>query len=87
MKTIVTIGREYGSGGRLIAQKVADLLQVPFYDKELIETADLCIPHPEISLRRFVLEPLAELEPNLHHPCSGLTVRQMLQALDNSCAE
>ena len=37
MKTIVTIGREYGSGGRLIAQKVADLLQVPFYDKELIE--------------------------------------------------
>ena len=37
MKTIVTIGREYGSGGRIIAQKVAKLLQVPFYDKELIQ--------------------------------------------------
>lgn len=36
MKTIVTIGREYGSGGRIIAQKVADMLQIPFYDKELI---------------------------------------------------
>lgn len=62
-------------------------IDILFYDKELIETADLCIPHPEIPLRRFVLEPLAELEPNLHHPCSGLTVRQMLQALDNSCAK
>lgn len=38
MKTIITIGREYGSGGRIIAQKVADRLQIPFYDKELIRT-------------------------------------------------
>ncbi|WP_290770493.1 AAA family ATPase [Anaerofustis sp.] len=35
-KIIVTIGREYGSGGRLIAKKVSELLNIPFYDEELI---------------------------------------------------
>lgn len=33
---VITIGREYGSGGRLIAQRVADQLKIPFYDKEII---------------------------------------------------
>ena len=38
-KTIVTIGRQYGSGGREIGRKLAERLQIPFYDKELIEMA------------------------------------------------
>jgi Cytidylate kinase len=38
-RTVVTIGREYGSGGRIIAKKVAEALDVPFYDKELIAMA------------------------------------------------
>ncbi len=33
---VVTIAREYGSGGRLIGQQLAKELEVPFYDKELI---------------------------------------------------
>ncbi len=37
MKTIVTIGREYGSGGRIIAQRLAQRLELPYYDKEVIE--------------------------------------------------
>ena len=37
MKTIVTIGREYGSGGRIVAQRLAEKLGVPFYDKEVIQ--------------------------------------------------
>ncbi len=36
MNTVITIGREYGSGGRLIAKKVSKLLNIPFYDEELI---------------------------------------------------
>jgi cytidylate kinase len=36
MKNIVTISREYGSGGYEISQKVADALDFKFYDKELI---------------------------------------------------
>lgn len=38
-KTVFTIGREYGSGGREIGKRLADELQIPFYDKELISLA------------------------------------------------
>ncbi len=41
MKTnaIITISRQFGSGGRLIAKKLAERLDIPFYDKELIAMA------------------------------------------------
>lgn len=38
-KTIITISRQFGSGGREIGKKIADQLGIPFYDKELIEIA------------------------------------------------
>jgi cytidylate kinase len=38
-KTIITLGREYCTGGRYIAQDVADALGIKFYDKELITMA------------------------------------------------
>lgn len=37
MKTILTIGRQYGSGGREIGQKVADHYGIKFYDRELLK--------------------------------------------------
>ena len=39
MKTIVTISRQYGSGGRFIGRLLADELGIPFYDKEIIAQA------------------------------------------------
>lgn len=36
---VITIGRQYGSGGRLIGKEVAEKLGIPFYDKELIDLA------------------------------------------------
>jgi len=39
MNTIITIGREYGSGGREIGRLVAAKLDVPFYDKEILTRA------------------------------------------------
>ena len=36
---VITVGREYGSGGRAIAKLVAQKLNVPFYDKELLTLA------------------------------------------------
>ncbi len=35
-KVVVTIGREYGSGGRYVGKILSDLLDVPLYDKEMI---------------------------------------------------
>lgn len=36
-KTIITVSREFGSGGRSIAKAAAEALNVPYYDKELIK--------------------------------------------------
>ena len=38
-KKVITIAREYGSGGRLIAQKVAEKLGIVYYDNEVIDLA------------------------------------------------
>ena len=38
-KTIITISKEFGSGGRMIGKMLAERLKIPFYDKELIEIA------------------------------------------------
>ena len=38
-KSIITIGRQYGSGGREIGKKLADQLGIPFYDNELLYIA------------------------------------------------
>lgn len=40
-KVIVTIGRQYGSGGRVIGRRLAELLDIPYYDKEIITEAAL----------------------------------------------
>ena len=37
--TVLTIGRQFGSGGRIIAQRVAETLHIPFYDKAVIDLA------------------------------------------------
>ena len=39
MNTIITIGRQYGSGGREIGTKLAEYYNIPFYDKELLKVA------------------------------------------------
>lgn len=39
MTKIITISREFGSGGREIGQRLAEKLGIPFYDKELIKMA------------------------------------------------
>jgi 2-amino-4-hydroxy-6-hydroxymethyldihydropteridine diphosphokinase len=56
-------------------------IDILFYGNALVKSAELEIPHPRIAQRRFVLEPLAELAPDLRHPLTHLTVREMLTAI------
>ena len=43
----------------------------------------LTLPHPRMHLRRFVVEPLAELAPDLVHPTLKQTIRSLLGNLDD----
>ena len=36
---VITLAREFGSGGRLIGKRLSELLQIPFYDREVIVEA------------------------------------------------
>jgi 2-amino-4-hydroxy-6-hydroxymethyldihydropteridine diphosphokinase len=55
-----------------------------FYDQEIIQTERLIIPHPLISLRKFVLRPLEEIVPNFVHPLLNQTIFDLnAQCKDN----
>src|SRR5581483_4678477 len=59
-------------------------IDIIFYDDLVMKTKELTIPHPELSNRDFVLQPLADLDSNLRHPVSKQTVIQLLAALEPS---
>jgi 2-amino-4-hydroxy-6-hydroxymethyldihydropteridine diphosphokinase len=53
-------------------------IDILFYGGAVIAAPELEVPHPRIAERRFVLEPLAELAPELRHPVTKRTVAEML---------
>ncbi len=59
-------------------------LDLLFFDQEIIETNTLCLPHPRLHTRKFVLEPLVEVAPEYRHPKLGQSAQQLLQTLELS---
>jgi len=57
-------------------------IDILFYGKSVIDAPELQVPHPRIAERSFVLEPLAEIAPQLRHPLTGKTASEMLAALE-----
>ena len=55
-------------------------IDILLYGTSIVEQTGLKIPHPAMGQRRFVLEPLADLAPDLCHPADGRPFREMLAA-------
>ena len=54
-------------------------LDILFYDRLLLETDDLIIPHPDLENRRFVLEPMTAIAPYFRHPATGKAMLDLLR--------
>ena len=60
-------------------------LDLLFYGDTLVDTEQLTVPHKKAHERRFVLVPMAELDPQFEHPSLKKTVSELLSELnDNS---
>ena len=53
-------------------------IDILLYGSSVIRTAELEVPHPRMAARQFVLVPLEELVPALHHPVLNKTIAELL---------
>ncbi len=57
-------------------------LDILFFDDKIIQDKNLCVPHPWICERMFVLEPLCEIAPNLVHPLERKPIATLKRILE-----
>ncbi len=59
-------------------------IDILLFGNLIVNTPELTIPHPAMANRRFVLEPLAEIAPDVKHPVLKKTIRELKDAVSKS---
>jgi len=62
-------------------------LDIIFYDRLVINTPTLEIPHPRMHKRRFVLQPICDIDPDIIHPILNISVKSLLNQLEDAGQE
>jgi 2-amino-4-hydroxy-6-hydroxymethyldihydropteridine diphosphokinase len=79
LRTLKTLEKTLGRvDGVRFGPRVIDM-DILFYDKLVMQSETLTIPHPRLQERRFVLVPLAEIAPELMHPLFHVSIAELLQ--------
>ncbi len=65
------------------APRIIDI-DILYFGTDLYHDASLTLPHPEMTHRRFVLQPLADIRPDLILPGDDITIADHLQHLDSA---
>lgn len=60
-------------------------LDLLLYDSSIINEEDIKIPHPEMHLRKFVLQPACDIVPDIVHPIFNKTIKELLSECIDTC--
>ncbi len=74
------IEQKLGRYSRSGEPRIIDI-DVLLFGDQVVNTRDLVIPHPQIAERSFVLVPLSEIAPDVVHPVTKKTIKEMNQAI------
>ena len=74
------LGRTHKSVGGVYSDRLIDI-DLLLYDDLILDTPTLKLPHPLMQERRFVMEPLAEIAPDVIHPVLGKTLGDIYRDL------
>jgi 2-amino-4-hydroxy-6-hydroxymethyldihydropteridine diphosphokinase len=76
------LGIEEEMGRRRVRKKGPRSIDIDIllFDDIVMDSKELVIPHPSMQERRFVLEPLAEIAPNVIHPALKKTISELRDA-------
>lgn len=84
MKALKEIEKEFGRTPKKVPNEPRPLdLDLIAFGQETRQSADLALPHPRAHLRKFVLEPLNEIAPDLVLPGQERTVSGVLAGLES----
>ena len=79
MRKILKIEKEMGRvREEKLGPRIIDV-DILLFENEIHDLRFLKIPHPELQNRRFVLVPLAEIDPTLQHPVFKKTIAELLE--------
>src|SRR6266404_2679813 len=81
MTAILDIEQEMGRRRVLRKGPRSIDIDILLFGGTIMDSTELTIPHPAMHQRRFVLEPLEEIAPELQHPVLKKTIRELLDAL------